>query len=920
MSFRRVLKIFLVVLLFPIWTVSAYDSTCEIVVVPRDSAVAERAERLIKKNSSLSDREIAELIKRELLLRSVVIVKDEKGKKCVLITKPKLQSIEISGLKDIEKKRFMKSADLKVGGRIDLSQIPKIIDKFQTFLMNEGYPRAQVDMQCLEKAVSTVRCKVSVAMGHKMRIGEVFVSGVERRFLNCVKFKGFKGKVFKRDKIVGAVKRTLRCLVKKGFKRAKVDGPFLIYRRRDVVDIAFIIRSGPKIVVKFEGSGWGYYRSLALKKLIRWDEEKDFSEGFFSEAVEAIRNFYLKSGYPFVNVKHISLKNRQEKTELHVFKIVRGPRIRIGDVSIEGNKSLNKKELRKRFFELSSNTTREGLFCRTDVEKVVDLLEDYYRSKGFLNAEVSLEKIEINKKSKKAFIFLKIEEGIEFKVKKVFFSGCNLFTREFVLSKMGISEGKRLNSIKMMEGKRELLSLYRKKGYLFADISCSVRSVDEENVEVICSFFEGDKVKFGLVYISGNRRTRRSVIKRELTIKTGDVFNTDKIVESQENLQRLGVFRAVEILPLSYDAGRKCMDIRVIVHERKRVSVRFKAGVGSEEGIRTVSDTVVSNIGGAAGVLSTRVQVSNKVFDGSDLVERRVVTNYREPRLLGDLVSNKYNVDGRLKLSYEKDARTGFNLERFAILTAIDKTFTRRIKGSLFWDLEFREPSDIADPSNVTIDPLDEERSRLGSVGSLISFDFRNNRFNPTKGYLGTIQLNLYNDTFLSESDFYQLEFINNFFTPFTPWLRFALSVRMGFSATYGSTADNGVRLVPLEKRFRLGGSDSLRGFPKDGIGGEGTATGSHGNEFALGGNSMFNYMAELIFPITSNFEFVAFTDGGDAFLSNSDFNPFDIRHTAGAGFRYLTPIGPLRVEYGIVLDRKTGEDFGRLHFAVGMF
>jgi len=184
--------------------------------------------------------------------------------------------------------------------------------------------------------------------------------------------------------------------------------------------------------------------------------------------------------------------------------------------------------------------------------------------------------------------------------------------------------------------------------------------------------------------------------------------------------------------------------------------------------------------------------------------------------------------------------------------------------------------------------------------------------------------LNVYNESFFSDANFAQVYLRNSFYIPIYKRIRSVLSVRFGFSATYGKTKDAGIAQIPIEKRFRLGGNNSLRGFNRNCVGGlpsnvpEDCAVEVF--EQAPGGNSVFNYMFDLLFPLFDGFDLALFTDGGNAFLSNGEFDFFDIRTTAGVGIRYNTFFGPLRLDYGIVLDRRTGENFGEIHFAVGQF
>jgi outer membrane protein insertion porin family len=133
--------------------------------------------------------------------------------------------------------------------------------------------------------------------------------------------------------------------------------------------------------------------------------------------------------------------------------------------------------------------------------------------------------------------------------------------------------------------------------------------------------------------------------------------------------------------------------------------------------------------------------------------------------------------------------------------------------------------------------------------------------------------------------------------------------VRVGFADPYGETA-----AVPLQKRFYTGGFDSVRGFPRDGIEPEvdGVLVGP------VGGQSLFVFNLEARYRVWGDAEVVIFTDRGNVWLTVPEWNPFETRNTLGLGFRYRTPIGALRAEYGWKLDRQPGESVGQFYFAIG--
>jgi outer membrane protein insertion porin family len=126
----------------------------------------------------------------------------------------------------------------------------------------------------------------------------------------------------------------------------------------------------------------------------------------------------------------------------------------------------------------------------------------------------------------------------------------------------------------------------------------------------------------------------------------------------------------------------------------------------------------------------------------------------------------------------------------------------------------------------------------------------------------------------------------------------------------------NADQTIPRDKRFFLGGAGSMRGFREDYVGTPSTFI----NSRPIGGTIFVNYLAEIMIPVFEKFYVALFSDGGNVYADSADFSPSDLRHSAGAGIRYVTPIGPVKLDYGIILDREEGENFGSIHFSLGVF
>jgi len=186
--------------------------------------------------------------------------------------------------------------------------------------------------------------------------------------------------------------------------------------------------------------------------------------------------------------------------------------------------------------------------------------------------------------------------------------------------------------------------------------------------------------------------------------------------------------------------------------------------------------------------------------------------------------------------------------------------------------------------------------------------DFRDDPFNPKRGVFLSGAVELASQAIASEIDYWMLSGQASYYQPVYRQNSLALSVRAGAIRPYGATDE-----VPIQKRFFAGGRTTVRGFAQD-------LLGPKGNDGSpTGGNYQLILNAEMRFPLENNFLFATFFDVGSVWRHNDSYNAFDMRKSAGIGLRYITPVGPISVDYGWKLDRRAGESTGELSFTIGM-
>ncbi|MCB1197714.1 MAG: BamA/TamA family outer membrane protein, partial [Deltaproteobacteria bacterium] len=478
-------------------------------------------------------------------------------------------------------------------------------------------------------------------------------------------------------------------------------------------------------------------------------------------------------------------------------------------------------------------------------------------------------------------------------------------------------KGEAVNPLLLKKQAKELQRDYLERGYKYAKVSVpSISSLSEGGVIVTVQVDEGEKITYGDIVFRGNHITQEKVIAREVEFKSGDFYNVVDIEATKANLIRLGFFQSVTILEKPREDVPGLEDIVIAIRERKQRLLVLKPGISTDDGYRFSSSLGYTNIAGTgrSATLSGRL---NRQVQGADILEHRLIFTYLEPNIANF-------IDAKISLISERTDEILFDISRNSLIIGVEKLWTRYFRTTVQWELEQRSPFNIDFGSDVVLSPFDETRARFGSATSIVDIDFRDNVLNAERGSFHRFQFEYFDQALLSDAEFYRLSLKNSFYIPLYRRVRSVLSVRLGFSGTVGQTKKDGIEQVPIEKRFRLGGNDSLRGFSRNCVGGLDNNLPENCSNVtssqAPGGNSLFNYLLEFLFPLNDAVDFVIFTDGGDAYLTNHDFDVFDIRYSAGFGFRYNTFVGPFRIDYGIKLDRRTGESFGQLHFAVGQF
>jgi outer membrane protein assembly factor BamA len=445
--------------------------------------------------------------------------------------------------------------------------------------------------------------------------------------------------------------------------------------------------------------------------------------------------------------------------------------------------------------------------------------------------------------------------------------------------------------------------------------------------------------------VRGNTYTDRDVVLRKSGVHAGDPFSYTSMLEAQRDLYRLGIFQRVEVQPQEAGAESGKRDVVMQVEEGRDLTVTGSVGLRADRGPDVASGTQFHER--LSGAIAHRNLFGTGRYLGLEGVfsrdQQEAFLTYREPFI------TRWNLPVQLQIFQSNDStRSGATIQQrgtsvetdrvFALNTRLSLRYEYRIsecvEGELCRQLESNQPVEGLDPSLRSI--------QISSITPTFFWDRRDDILDPHRGFFTSASIEYAFPLFAADAGFFREYFQGAFYLPVTARSVLALSGRAGMIQPYarGDVNNDGIKellAIALSERFTAGGETSHRAFPPDRLGdlclnrdltvqqgceptllGVFDASGKNLRTILpLGGDSMFVVNAEYRFPIAGTFGGAVFADIGNVF-AGSQIHFDDLRYGTGIGFRYLSPVGPLRLDIGVPLHRRWYEDSFQYFFTLG--
>lgn len=541
-------------------------------------------------------------------------------------------------------------------------------------------------------------------------------------------------------------------------------------------------------------------------------------------------------------------------------------------------------------------------------------LRKYYFDRGFLHTSATISDVQEDPEANNVIIKIAIDEGPVTRVKSLQIGGIVplALRRQRLLGNLPLQPGNPLNKEDFDNSKAKLLLELQNAGHARADvIPQTVVDKETHEADVTFTLHPGDRTPFGRITITGEHQAPEYVLRRELTVQEGAPYSVTGLHDSEKNLNKLGIIRAVTTRALNLEQATGPLDVSFQVIERKPRTGEFGIGASSLESFRYQAKWTHRNVFGKAEEFSMLARVSGiqqgletELFDPYVLSRKNSLTH----RLFA-LNNKSIDTDpfGIMNTLFDiVDPYPAYDFVTFGGGSRLEHDFTKKLRGTLGLELtanRFYDVDQNADPATLA----GAEDNILFIQSSGLEWNKRNDDLNPTRGMLLRGSLEHSNSHLLSDVSFAKLSLEGRYYWPFRWEMVIATRLRVGGIEPYG-----GSEIIPSNVRFFAGGAGSVRGFANNRLGPLDTS----GNP--IGGNSLIEGSLEVRFPVVRGWGGAVFVDFGNVFDSALSYRLADLRYTGGAGIWYVTPIGPLRMDVAFVIDRREGDQTAPFYFNIG--
>ena len=658
--------------------------------------------------------------------------------------------------------------------------------------------------------------------------------------------------------------------------------------------------------IAFEGND--KIEENVLMNEIHMKERDVYTPTKLREDVKRLKTIYQRMGLYSAQITTDVETMSRNRVDI-VYKINEGPKNYIEKIRFVGNKHFSSSDLKEELISKEKKWYR--FFSSTDtydpdrLEYDKEMLRRFYYSKGYMDFEIKDVTVQTDEKTKNFIVTFDLDEG-----KRYRFGTANIqvtlpeVNAQKLEKQITFKKGQIYNAEYIEETIQNITDELGREGYAFVEITPVFKKDPKTQVaDVTFKVKEGARVFVNRIDITGNSRTLDKVIRREFRLNEGDPFNTDRIRRSRQRIENLGYFDKVNLKTVPVANAPDKTDIAVDVSEKSTGAFNVGIGWSTYDGLLFEVGVQERNFLGTGKIVGVTASTSGR--------ETQVDLSYTDPYFMDKPISAGFDLF-HIDRDYTDDSSYKAKTTGGALRSGWD--YSERVRQTVKYTLQQDNVTDIDNDASIYIKEQ-EGKNVVSMIGQVLSYDTRDNIFNPTEGFYTSLGLDLAGIG--GDTRFVRVNAnAAKYYEVMDQWV---LSVSASAGYIYGLNQE-----VRINNRYYLGGS-TLRGFDVAGVGARDKATGD-----ALGGDWRVTASTQLMFPLGLPSEFgikgKVFMDAGmlgkpDGHYAKDtiDYNNTP-RVSVGTGILWQSPMGPINIDLGfpIVKEDYDETEVFRLNFGTG--
>lgn len=636
-----------------------------------------------------------------------------------------------------------------------------------------------------------------------------------------------------------------------------------------------------------------------------------YDPSLVSKAEQELKRQYLTRGYYAAEVTTTVSPIDRNRVGL-LFSVVEGPSAKIRQVAFIGNHVFSDATLRDEMQLSTPNWfswyTKDDLYSKDKLATDLDAVRAYYLDRGYLEFNIESTQVSLSPDRKDMDLTIALHEGKPYTISGIRLAG-DLLGREAELNRIiAIRAGERFSAAKLKDTTQALIDKLGEYGYAFATIN-TVPQIDQQHhtVDLTLQVTPGRRVYVRHIDISGNTRTRDEVIRREMRQMEDAWFDSSRLKLSKERINRLGYFTDVDVTTVPVEGTADQVDVQVKVTEKPTGTISLGLGYGSGEGPIISAGVSQDNVFGSGQTIAVNANTATTM--------RTLSVSQTDPYFTIDGVKRITDVYYRTTqpLYYSSTNDTSFRIISYGVDTKFGIPFSE--SDMVYFGLGLEQ--DRLDVDSTTPQSYIDYVNTFGRVSNVAPFtigwsrDMRDSALIPGHGYF--LQANAEYGTPIGTVSYYKTDVQAQYYHSFARGLVLGFNVQAGYGNGLGSQP------YPIFKNYFAGGIGSVRGYEPGSLGPRDATTGD-----PIGGSRMVVGNVEMTVPLPGTgydrtLRVFTFVDGGNVWgTEGNSVGANGLRYSYGVGLEWISPIGPLKIDYALPIVHHTGDQYQKFQFQIG--